>query len=80
MLLGPPPLAAQDVDISNPQRLMFVADAEDPVIDVIDLVENEVVFRIETEERVDDMVATPFAPVLIYTNREQAPGQHVRPA
>ena len=70
LLLGPLPLAAQ-VDISNPQRLMFVADAEDPVIDVIDLVENEVVFRIETEELVDDMVATPFAPVLIYTNREK---------
>ena len=70
LLLVPLPLVAQ-VDISNPQRLMFVADAVDPVIDVIDLVENEVVFRIETEERVDDMVATPFAPVLIYTNMEK---------
>ena len=68
LLLGPPPLAAQDVDISNPQRLMFVADAVDPIIDVIDMVQNEVVFRIETEEPVDHMVATPFAPVLIYTN------------
>ena len=27
LLLGPLPLVAQDVDISNPQRLMFVADA-----------------------------------------------------
>ena len=71
LLLGPPPLVAQDVDISNPQRLMFVADAEDPVIDVIDLVDNEVVFRIETEERVDAMVATPFAPVLIYINLDK---------
>ena len=71
LVLGPLPLAAQDVDISNTQRLMFVADAVDPVIDVIDLIENEVVFRIETEERVDDMVATPFAPVLIYTNLEK---------
>ena len=70
LMLGSMPLSAQ-VDISNPQRLMFVADAEDPVIDVIDLVENEVVFRIETEERVDAMVATPFAPVLIYTNMEK---------
>lgn len=69
MLLAPSLHAA--VDISNPQRLMFVADAVDPVIDVIDLVENKVVFRIETEDRVDDMVATPFAPVLIYTNMEK---------
>ena len=56
------------VDISNPQRLMFVADADDPIIDVIDLQENEVIFRIETKQKVDDLVATPFAPVLIYTN------------
>ncbi|MDC3267307.1 hypothetical protein OAU77_04025 [Gammaproteobacteria bacterium] len=56
------------VDISNPQRLMFVADADDPIIDVIDLQENEVIFRIETKHKVDDLVATPFAPVLIYTN------------
>ena len=69
-LLASPCLQAA-VDISNPQRLMFVADAVDPVIDVIDLVENEVVFRIETEDRVDDLVATPFAPVLIYTNVEK---------
>ena len=66
----PSSLFAQ-VDISNPQRLMFVADGEDPVIDVIDLQENEVVFRIETKHKVDDLVATPFAPVLIYTNLEQ---------
>lgn len=59
------------VDISNPQRLMFVADAVDPIIDVIDLQANEVVFRIETKHRVDDLIATPFAPVLIYTNLEQ---------
>ena len=59
------------VDISNPQRLMFVADAVDPIIDVIDLQANEVVFRIKTKHRVDDLIATPFAPILIYTNLEQ---------
>ena len=64
-----PAVLAQD--ISNPQRLMFVADAHDPVIDVIDLQRNEVVFRIETEHTVDDIVATPFAPVLVYTNIEE---------
>ena len=55
------PLAAQSVDISNPQRLLFAADAVDPVIDVVDLRENEVIFRIETKHPVDDLVATPFA-------------------
>ena len=59
------------VDISNPQRLAFVADAEDNIIDVVDLQENEVVFRIETKFHVDDIAATPFAPVLIYTNIEE---------
>ena len=47
------------VDISNPQHLMFVADAVDPIIDVIDLRVNEVVFRIETKHRVDDLSARP---------------------
>lgn len=69
-LQGPLNLLAA-VDISNPQHLMFVADAVDPIIDVIDLRVNEVVFRIETKHRVDDLIATPFAPVLIYTNLEQ---------
>lgn len=60
-----------EVDISNPLRLMFVADSTEHIIDVIDLREEKVVFRIETEHRVDDLVATPYAPVLIYTNIEQ---------
>lgn len=68
--VAPSSLLAQ-VDISNPQRLMFVADAEDPVIDVVDLEDNEVVYRIETKRKVDDLVATPFAPVLVYTNLEE---------
>lgn len=59
---------ARAVDISNPLALMFVADAQDNIIDVIDLDSREVVFRIETRYPVDDLVATPFAPVLAYTN------------
>ncbi len=69
-LVQAPAVLVAQVDISNPQRLAFVADAVDHVIDVIDLEENEVVFRIETEHRVDALVATPFAPVLIYTSIE----------
>lgn len=66
MLLRP----AWAVDISNPLSLMFVADAEDNIIDVIDLDSHENVFRIQTKYPVDDLVVTPYAPVLVYTNIE----------
>ena len=63
LILGGTAIAA--VDISNPARLMFVADTIDNIIDIIDLVDEEVVFRIETKYPVDDLLATPYAPVLI---------------
>jgi len=61
---------ANAVDISNPLQLMFVADAQANLIDVVDLDSREAVFRIETKYPVDDLVATPFAPVLVFTNIE----------
>ena len=69
LILGGTATAA--VDISNPARLMFVADTIDNIIDIIDLVDEEVVFRIETKYPVDDLLATPYAPVLVYTNIER---------
>jgi len=63
--------AIAQVDISNPRRLMFAADATDNIIDVVDLIDEEVVFRIETKYPIDDLVATPYAPVLVYTNIER---------
>ena len=63
--------AIAQVDISNPRRLMFVADATDNIIDIVDLIDEEVVFRIETKYPIDDLVATPYAPVLVYTNIER---------
>ena len=63
--------ARADVDISNPLKLMFVADREAPFIDVIDVDEGAVVYRIETEWPVDGVVVTPYAPLLAYTNIEQ---------
>jgi DNA-binding beta-propeller fold protein YncE len=69
VLLLPAPAAA--VDISNPLKLVFAADARDNVIDVIDLDSGEAVFRIETKYPVDDLAVTPFAPVLVYTNIER---------
>lgn len=65
------PSLALSADLSNPLNLMFVSDAEENFIDVIDLRSREVVARIETKYPVDDLVATPFAPVLIYTNIER---------
>jgi DNA-binding beta-propeller fold protein YncE len=59
------------VDISNPLNLMFAADSVDNIIDVIDLQEEAVVFRIETKYQVDDVIATPYAPVLVFTNIER---------
>ena len=67
--LSPAPAGA--ADISNPLKLMFVADARDNVIDVIDLDSSSTVFRIETKYPVDGVVVTPFAPVLVYTNIER---------
>ena len=65
------PAEAAAVDISNPLELMFVADARDNLIDVIDLDSGKAVFRIETRHPVDALVVTPFASVLLYTNIER---------
>jgi DNA-binding beta-propeller fold protein YncE len=71
LLISLLPALAGAVDISNPLQFMFVADSEDNVIDIIDLDAREVVFRIETKYPVDDLVVTPFAPVLAFTNIER---------
>ena len=59
------------VDISNPLNLLFVADKTDKVIDVIDLTKQETVYRIETKYMVDNLLATPYAPLLVYTNTKE---------
>ena len=55
-------------DISNPRSLMFVGDRSENLIDVISLNDEKVVHRIETSIHPDHIVATPFAPILIYTD------------
>jgi len=55
-------------DISNPMKLMFVGDRTENLIDVISLDKAEVVHRIETSIRPDHIIATPYAPILMYTN------------
>jgi len=60
----------QAADISNPMKLMFVGDRIDKIIDVISLDEGAVVHRIETSIRPDHIVATPFAPILMYADTD----------
>jgi DNA-binding beta-propeller fold protein YncE len=61
---------AHAADISNPTQFMFVGDREENVIDVISLDSAEVVHRIETSIRPDHIIATPFAPILVYADIE----------
>ena len=60
----------QAADISNPMKLMFVGDRIDKIIDVISLDEGAVVHRIETSIHPDHIVATPFAPILLYADTD----------
>ena len=57
-------------DISNTTKLMFVGDRLDNLIDVISLEKGKVIARIETSIHPDHIIATPFAPILFYTNTE----------
>ena len=60
----------QAADISNPMKLMFVGDRIDKIIDVISLDEGTVVHRIQTSIHPDHIVATPFAPILMYADTD----------
>ena len=59
---------ADDIDISNPLNLVFVADKKDSLIDVVDTRKSETVYRIHTGHVVDQMVVTPNAPLLFYVS------------
>ena len=63
--------SAQAADISNPTKFMFVGDSEENLIAVVSLDDYEVVYRIETSIHPDHIIATPFAPILVYTNIEE---------
>jgi DNA-binding beta-propeller fold protein YncE len=57
-------------DISDPTRLMFVGDRSANIIDVISLDDGKVVHRIETSIHPDHIIATPFAPILVYADTD----------
>ena len=59
---------AQAVDLSDTTQFMFIGDRTDNVIDVVSLTGNEVVYRIDASIHPDHIVATPFAPILMYTS------------
>jgi DNA-binding beta-propeller fold protein YncE len=61
-------ISAEAADISDPTRFMFVGDRNDNIIDVVSLDDAEVVHRINTSIHPDHVVATPFAPILVYTD------------
>ncbi|QIB64986.1 YncE family protein [Kineobactrum salinum] len=61
-------MPAGAVDLSNPQRFLFAADKSEPIIDVVDLTEGKVVYRIETDYVADDIVVPPHASLLYYSN------------
>jgi DNA-binding beta-propeller fold protein YncE len=62
--------SVQAVDITDPTRFMFVGDLDDDIIDVISLADEEVVHRIKTSIHADHIIATPFAPILMYADTE----------
>ena len=57
-------------DISDPTQFMFVGDRTENFIDVVSLDDAEVVQRIPTSIHADHIVATPFAPILVYADIE----------
>jgi hypothetical protein len=59
-----------DADLSNPANFMFVSDREDKLIDIVDLTKRKTVYRIETDYVVDHVIATPYAPLLVFFNIE----------
>lgn len=61
---------AEAVDLSDTTQFMFVGDRSDNIIDVISLISNEVVHRIDASIHPDHIIATPFAPILMYANIE----------
>jgi DNA-binding beta-propeller fold protein YncE len=64
--------SADAVDLSDTTNFMFVADQSDNIIDVISVTSNEVVHRIDASIHPDHLIATPFAPILMYANIDSA--------
>ena len=58
------------VGLRNTPDFLFVADSKENLIDVISVHDHKVVYRFKTDYHVDQILATPDAPMLIYSNIE----------
>lgn len=58
-------------DLSNPQRLLAVADRAANIVDVVDVTRGSVAHRFETAFRADRLALAPHAPILAYANIER---------
>lgn len=63
-------VGAPAADISDPTQFLFASDEHEKIIDVVALSSGATVHRIETSIHADHIVATPFAPILMYTETE----------
>ncbi|MBT5031202.1 MAG: hypothetical protein HOM55_02785, partial [Proteobacteria bacterium] len=58
------------VGLRNTPDFLFAADSQENLIDVVSVHDHKVVHRFETDYHVDQILATPNAPMLIYSNIE----------
>jgi len=58
------------VGLRNTPDFLFAADSKENLIDVVSVHTHKVVHRFQTKYYVDQVLATPNAPLLIYTNIE----------
>jgi len=63
-------IGCQAANLSDPTKFIFVGDRVENIIDVISVSEAKVVHRIHSSIHPDQIVATPFAPILMYTEMD----------
>ena len=63
-------LPESTVGLRNTPDFLFAADSQENLIDVVSVHDHKVVHRFETDYHVDQILATPNAPMLIYSNIE----------
>ena len=64
-------VSALSTELSDPTQFMFVGDRSENLIDIVSIADEVVVHRIETTIHADHIIATPYAPILVYFNIEE---------
>ena len=62
---------AADADISDTQRLLYVADSKESFIDIVNPSRGESIHRLVTPSMPNHLLVTPFAPLLVYANEKE---------